>query len=140
MLIPAFAATYRQYWPLAVDEVYWHGEPLAAILAQDKYVAEDAAAAVEVDYEPLPVVTDAEAALRDGAPRVYDDWDNNEIFGTSCTGGFDSGRDRRERRRGRGVVRQGRRGAQATLPHPPLRCLPHRDPRRARDLERVRTG
>ena len=86
VLIPAFAATYRQYWPLAVDEVYWHGEPVAAILAQGKYVAEDAAAAVEVDYEPLPVVTDAEAALRDGAPRVYDDWDNNEIFGTSCTG------------------------------------------------------
>ena len=48
-----------------------------------------------------------------------------------------SGRDRRERRRGRGVVRRGRRGAQATLPHPPLRCLPHRNPRRARDLERV---
>ena len=90
VLIPAFAATYRQYWPLAVDEVYWHGEPLAAILAQDKYVAEDAAAAVEVDYEPLPVVTDPEAALRDGAPRVYDDWDNNEIFGTSCTGGSEA--------------------------------------------------
>ena len=90
VLIPAFAATYRQYWPLAVDEVYWHGEPLAAIVAQDKYVAEDAAAAVEVDYEPLPVVTDAEAALRDGAPRVYDDWDNNEIFGTSCTGGSEA--------------------------------------------------
>ena len=90
VLIPAFAATYRQYWPLAVDEVYWHGEPLAAILAQDKYVAEDAAAAVEVDYEPLPVVTDAEAALRDGAPRVYDDWDSNEIFGTSCTGGSEA--------------------------------------------------
>ena len=90
VLISAFAATYRQYWPLAVDEVYWHGEPLAAILAQDKYVAEDAAAAVEVDCEPLPVVTDAEAALRDGALRVYDDWDNNEIFGTSCTGGSEA--------------------------------------------------
>ena len=90
VLIPAFAANYRQYWPLAVDEAYWHGEPLAAIVADDKYVAEDAAAAVEVDYEPLPVVTDAEAALRDGAPRVYADWDGNEIFGTSYTGGVDA--------------------------------------------------
>ena len=90
VLIPAFAAKYRQYWPLAVDESYWHGEPLAAVVAEDKYVAEDAAAAVEVDYEPLPVVTDAEAALRDGAPRVYDDWDDNEIFATSYTGGFDA--------------------------------------------------
>ena len=89
VLIPAFAAKYRQYWPLAVDEAYWHGEPLAAVVAEDKYVAEDAAAAVEVDYEPLPVVTDAETALRDGAPRVYADWDDNEIFATSYTGGFD---------------------------------------------------
>ena len=89
VLIPAFAANYRQYWPLAVDEAYWHGEPLAAIVAEDKYVAEDAAAAVEVDYEPLPVVTDAEAALRDDAPRVYADWDGNEIFGTSYPGGLD---------------------------------------------------
>ena len=90
VLIPAFAANYRQYWPLAVDEAYWHGEPLAAIVAEDKYVAEDAAAAVEVDYEPLPVVTDAEASLQDDAPRVYADWDGNEIFGTSFTGGFDA--------------------------------------------------
>ena len=90
VLIPAFAANYRQYWPLAVDEAYWHGEPLAAIVAEDKYVAEDAVAAVEVDYAPLPVVTDAEAALREDAPRVYADWDGNEIFGTSYTGGFDA--------------------------------------------------
>ena len=90
VLIPAFAANYRQYCPLAVDEVYWHGEPLAAVLAEDKYVAEDAAAAVAVDYEPLPVVTEAEAALRDGAPKVYDDWDGNEIFATSYTGGVEA--------------------------------------------------
>ena len=89
VLIPAFAANYRQYWPLAVDEAYWHGEPLAAIVAEDKYAAEDAAAVVEVDYEPLPIVTDPEAALREDAPLVYDDWDSNEIFGTSYTGGFD---------------------------------------------------
>ena len=90
VLIPAFPARYRQYWPLAVDEVYWHGEPLAAVLAEDKYVAEDAAAAVEVDYAPLPAVTDAEAALGPDSPRVYDDWDDNEIFATSYTGGFEA--------------------------------------------------
>ena len=86
VLIPAFKARYRQYWPLAVDEVYWHGEPLAAVLAEDKYVAEDAADAVRVAYDPLPVVTDAEAALRPGAPLVYDDWDDNEIFAACYTG------------------------------------------------------
>ncbi len=87
---PAPGASGRQVWPLAVDEVCWHGEPLAAVVADDKYVAEDAAAAVAVDYEALPVVTDAEAALRDGAPRAHDGWESNEIFAARCTGGADS--------------------------------------------------
>ena len=90
VLIPAFAANYRQYWPLAVDKAYWHGEPVAAIVAEDKYVAEDAAAAVEVDYEALPAITDPETALRADAPRVYDDWENNEIFAASYTGGVEA--------------------------------------------------
>jgi carbon-monoxide dehydrogenase large subunit len=89
VLLPAFQAKYRQYWPLAVDEVYFHGEPVAAVVAEDKYLAEDAAAEVVVDYEELPVVTDAERALTAGAPKVYGDWDDNEIFALSYTGGFE---------------------------------------------------
>ena len=90
VLIPAFPARYRQYWPLAVDEVYWHGEPLAAVVAEDKYVAEDAAEAVVVEYETLPVVTDAEHALSSDSEKVYADWEDNEIFAMSYTGGFEA--------------------------------------------------
>ncbi len=89
VLIPAFPARYRQYWPLAIDEVYWHGEPLAAVVAEDKYVAEDAAETVRVDYDPLPVVTDPEHALTPESVKVYDDWEDNQIFAMSYTGGFD---------------------------------------------------
>jgi carbon-monoxide dehydrogenase large subunit len=89
VLIPAFPAKYRQYWPLAVDEVYWHGEPIAAVIAESKYVAEDAAEAVFVDYEELPVVLDPEAALEPGADKVYANWDDNEIFAGGYTGGFE---------------------------------------------------
>jgi CO/xanthine dehydrogenase Mo-binding subunit len=54
---------YSQY-PLAVGKVRYAGEPVAFVVADDRYVAEDAADLVRVDYEPLPVVTDRDAALR----------------------------------------------------------------------------
>src|SRR5690606_20904857 len=49
---------YRQY-ALAQDMVRYVGEPVAAVFARDAYLAEDAADAVELDIEPLPVVLDA---------------------------------------------------------------------------------
>lgn len=56
---------------LAGEEVVHVGEPVAIIVADSRYVAEDAAALVDVDYEPLPAVADCRAALADGAPRVH---------------------------------------------------------------------
>ncbi|MDI3298137.1 MAG: xanthine dehydrogenase family protein molybdopterin-binding subunit [Bacillota bacterium] len=53
---------------LAVEEVAYAGQPLAAVLARDRYVAEDALEEAEVEYEPLPVVGDARRALEEGAP------------------------------------------------------------------------
>ena len=55
-------------YPLAVDKVRYVGEPVVAIAAVDRYVAEDACDLVEVEYEPLPAVVDPEAAMRSGAP------------------------------------------------------------------------
>ena len=52
------------YLPLAVDEVRHVGEPVAVVVARDRASAVDALDAIEVDYEPLPVVLDMEAALR----------------------------------------------------------------------------
>ena len=56
-------------WPFALadGEVSYVGEPVAMVLADDRYIAEDAAALVAVDYEPLPFVADVRTA-KDSAP------------------------------------------------------------------------
>ena len=48
--------------PLAADDVRFVGDPVALVIAESRYLAEDAAELVEVDYEPLPAVVDYEAA------------------------------------------------------------------------------
>ncbi|HET6549957.1 MAG TPA: xanthine dehydrogenase family protein molybdopterin-binding subunit [Solirubrobacter sp.] len=62
---------------LPTDAVLWFGQPVAVVVARDRYAAEDGAELVEVDYDPLPVVTDADAALRDGAPVLHPDLGDN---------------------------------------------------------------
>jgi len=66
---------------MATDRVRWAGQAVAAVVATDRYVAEDALALIEVDYEPLPVVADLQSALADDAPRLYDGWSDNTIGG-----------------------------------------------------------
>jgi carbon-monoxide dehydrogenase large subunit len=56
---------------LARDEVSFVGEAVAIIIADNRYIAEDAAALVKVDYEPLPAVSDCRAALARGSPRAH---------------------------------------------------------------------
>jgi aerobic carbon-monoxide dehydrogenase large subunit len=56
---------------LASEEVVHVGEPVAVVIADDRYVAEDAAALVAVDYDPLPVVADCREALKAGAPTAH---------------------------------------------------------------------
>ncbi|MSQ20317.1 MAG: xanthine dehydrogenase family protein molybdopterin-binding subunit [Betaproteobacteria bacterium] len=56
---------------LAGDEVVHVGEPIAVVIADSRYIAEDAAALVEVHYEPLPAMADCRAALATDAPRVH---------------------------------------------------------------------
>ncbi|MGH6610840.1 MAG: xanthine dehydrogenase family protein molybdopterin-binding subunit, partial [Burkholderiaceae bacterium] len=52
-----------RHWPLAVDRVRYAGEPVAVVIAEDRYLAEDAADSIKVDYAPLPAVVDLDAAL-----------------------------------------------------------------------------
>jgi carbon-monoxide dehydrogenase large subunit len=66
--------------PLASGRARYVGEPVAAIVATDIYIAADAAELVEVDYEPLPVVTDMEKALSSDTPYVHDDFKTNQAF------------------------------------------------------------
>jgi carbon-monoxide dehydrogenase large subunit len=66
--------------PLAVDEVRHVGEAVAVVAARDRASAVDALAAIEVDYEPLPVVLDMEAALAEGSPLVHADKGTNKSY------------------------------------------------------------
>ena len=59
---------------LAVDRVRYVGEPVVAVAADTVEVAERAATLVHVEYEPLPVVEDAEAALDPSSPDLHPDW------------------------------------------------------------------
>src|SRR5262249_8076371 len=56
---------------LAKDEVAFVGEAVAIVIAESRYVAEDAAALVAVDYAPLPAISDCRQALEPGAPRAH---------------------------------------------------------------------
>jgi aerobic carbon-monoxide dehydrogenase large subunit len=61
---------------LARERVRYVGEPLAIVVAEDPYTAEDAADAIVADIEPLPAVLDADTAGDAAAPRLWDDRSN----------------------------------------------------------------
>lgn len=63
---------------LATDRVYYVGHPIVVLIAEDRYRAEDALESIDVDYEPLPPVTDPLVALQPGAPVLFDHLDGNE--------------------------------------------------------------
>lgn len=73
---PALEQDIRPY-PLAKDEVCFVGQPVAAVIADTRYIAEDAASIVHVDYEPLPAVVDSRNALDPDAPPVHLGTDGN---------------------------------------------------------------
>ena len=73
---PAITAMRTQL-ALARDEVCYVGETIAFVVADSRQLAEDAAAAVAVDYEPLAATSDCRDALRDGAPRTHSDLATN---------------------------------------------------------------
>src|SRR6266567_3444732 len=72
---------------LAIDRVYFLGHPVAVVVATDRYIARDAADRVEVEWEPLPTVTDVEKALDPGAPAVHPEWPDNTAFNYHQAGG-----------------------------------------------------
>jgi carbon-monoxide dehydrogenase large subunit len=78
MLVPNPAIrTPRTQIALARDEVCYVGQTLAVVVADSRHRAEDAAAAVAVDYETLPAVSDARDAIKPGAARVHTDLASN---------------------------------------------------------------
>ncbi len=73
--------------PMAVGRVRYVGDPVAVVLAENRYVAEDARDLVEIDYTPLPAATDPEAALAPNAPLLYEAFGSNIAFRAQASGG-----------------------------------------------------
>jgi carbon-monoxide dehydrogenase large subunit len=83
--LAGYAVTERPV--VAVDRVRFVGEPVAVVVASDRYRAEDACEVVAVAYDALPAVVDAEQALGRGAPLVHEAIGSNVLFHTSFAQG-----------------------------------------------------
>src|SRR5258708_29886186 len=86
----SFVADKKQVpeqFPIAEGECVYQGEPVAVVVAEDRYIAADAAQLVGVDYEPLPAVMDYEAAMQPGSALVKSDRPDNIGWDTTFAGG-----------------------------------------------------
>ncbi|HEY1235758.1 MAG TPA: molybdopterin cofactor-binding domain-containing protein, partial [Candidatus Binatia bacterium] len=66
-----------QQTPIATTKVRYVGDPVAVVVAEDRYIAEDALELIEVQYAPLGAVTDARAGMQPGAPQLHEATANN---------------------------------------------------------------
>ena len=73
--------------PLARDRVTWQGEPVAAVVAESRALAEDGVARLVVAWAPLPAVTDAETALDPTTPVIHPDLGDNLAFSLELNAG-----------------------------------------------------
>lgn len=63
--------------PLAEGKVRFYGDPVAVVIAEDKYTARDGIDLIDVDYEPLPAVIDIEKAMQPGSTLLYEEYGTN---------------------------------------------------------------
>ena len=78
--LPSFGAGPIVQDMIAIEKVRHYGEAVAAVIAEDRYIAEDACDLIEVEYEPLPVVLDPFEAQKDGAPLVHEKLETNVAY------------------------------------------------------------
>jgi aerobic carbon-monoxide dehydrogenase large subunit len=76
----------KQY-ALAVEKAVWQGEPVVAVVAESRALAEDACGRVRVEWEPLTPVTDPEAALAPESPVIHPDLGDNLVLETKIDAG-----------------------------------------------------
>ncbi len=69
-----------KHYVLADDKACYVGEGVAVVVAEARYTARDALDLIHVEYEPLPVVVDAERALEPGSPVIHSEWPDNLAF------------------------------------------------------------
>ena len=75
---PGWTWNLATVYALAVEKVRWYGEPVAAVVAEDEVTAKRAAELIQVAYEPLDVVYNAQKAQEADAPKLYEDWEDNK--------------------------------------------------------------
>ncbi len=68
------------HWPIARGEVNFAGDIVAVVVATDRYKAQDALEFIDVEYEPMDVVTDLEEAVASGSPLVHENLGSNEAY------------------------------------------------------------
>ena len=78
--LPSFGAGPIVQDMIAIEKVRHYGETVAAVIAENRYIAEDACDLIEVDYEPLPVVLDPFEAREEGAPLVHEALGTNTAY------------------------------------------------------------
>ena len=86
---PGVEVQAPEHWPLAKEVVRHVGDPVAVVIGDDKYAVVDAAEDVIVEYDPLPVVVDPEAAL-EGGDLVHPDIGTNKVHEWSLGGDVES--------------------------------------------------
>jgi carbon-monoxide dehydrogenase large subunit len=69
---------------LEIDKVTFTGAGVAAVVAETREAAEDALELIDVDWEPLDAVTDAERAVEDGAPQIHESAAGNVVMDWTC--------------------------------------------------------
>ena len=83
---PGVDVNNPDHWALAREEVNHVGDPVAMVIGEDRYAVSDAVEDVVVEYDPLPVIVDPEAALA-GEPHVHQTLGTNKVHEWSLSGG-----------------------------------------------------
>ena len=84
---PGITVNNPEHWPLAKGSVRFVGDPVAVVIGEDRYGVVDAAEDVVVEYDPLPVVTDPEEALKAETHLLHPDIGSNQTHEWSLGGG-----------------------------------------------------
>jgi 2-furoyl-CoA dehydrogenase large subunit len=78
--LPSVIRSKVKAYPIAIEKVHFAGEPVAVVVAKDRFTAEDAMGLVEVEYEPLSCVVDPVEAMKEGAPLIHDEIGSNLVW------------------------------------------------------------
>src|SRR6266550_5523376 len=77
--VPTVVKAPIAYYPIAIDKARYVGEPVAVVVADTRYIAEDACELIDVEYEVLAAVADLKSAMAPDAPVIYDKVGSNIV-------------------------------------------------------------